>query len=296
MARILVSTPLLPEALAPLASHELIAGEPGSDAQSEALLVAPGQGVDAAAQERMPKLRAIAVAGAGTDAVDEAAATARGVALISAGEPLVETTAELAFGLILAASRLIRDCDAALRAGRWEGLRFMESSPAGAGEEPRVSFGRELHGTRLGLVGHGRIARAVVWIGAYWFCSWIVASVRLPRGSSCVLTTVPTDTPATRTSDCGASCCAFGNATSNRYPCGLNGIVPPNESHRNSNRPAHESANSTIVMTLNVEGGRVSIAQFTGSFGWNIGVVELALRPWVSTSARREARFDSYCL
>src|SRR5438132_737008 len=101
MARILVATPVLGGCLDPLAEHTLIEGEPGSDAQAQALICAPMQTVDAAAQTRMPHLGVIAVAGAGSDAVDHAAADSRGISVLTAGEALVETTADVAFGLIL---------------------------------------------------------------------------------------------------------------------------------------------------------------------------------------------------
>jgi glyoxylate reductase len=149
VARILITTTGPAEALAPLEGHELLAGAPGSDAAAEALLCAPTQPVDAAAMSAMHELRAIAVAGAGTDAVDVEAARARGIVLLTAGEALVETTADLAFALILAACRLTADAERTLRAGRWTGWRF---------DDVR---GRDVHGAALGLVGYGPIARAV---------------------------------------------------------------------------------------------------------------------------------------
>ena len=66
------------------------------------------------------------------------------------------------------------------------------------------------------IVFSRRIARASTWIGAYCLSSSIVAIVRLPCGSSDLATTVPTDTPAIRTSAWLASSCAFGNDASNR--------------------------------------------------------------------------------
>jgi len=149
VARVLIATPMIEEVLVALAGHELVPGEPGSDAEAEALLCAPTAPVPADAIERMPRLRAIAVAGAGTDAIDLDAAAARGVAVLSAGEALIETTADLAFSLILAASRVTGEAERLLRAGRWAGWGFLETS------------GRDVHGAALGLVGYGRIARAV---------------------------------------------------------------------------------------------------------------------------------------
>ena len=133
-----------------LDGHVLVAGEPGADAEAQALICGPMQPVDAAAIERMAKLRVISVAGAGSDAVDHAAAAARGIPVLTAGAALVETTADLAFALILSASRLLSDAEARLRAGEWEGWRFEERE-----------FGRDVHGATLGLVGFGAIGRAV---------------------------------------------------------------------------------------------------------------------------------------
>jgi glyoxylate reductase len=149
MARILVSVPFLRDSLAPLAGHELVEGAPGSDARADALVCSPIQPVDRAAQERMRMLRVIAVAGAGADAIDHAAAAERGVAVMTAGEGLVESTADLAFGLIIAACRLMHDAESTLRAGEWCGWGFLEA------------LGRDVHGARLGLVGYGAIGRAV---------------------------------------------------------------------------------------------------------------------------------------
>jgi lactate dehydrogenase-like 2-hydroxyacid dehydrogenase len=150
MARILIATPVLNGCLDALCDHTLVEGEPGSDAAAQALICGPMQSVDAAALERMPQLRVIAVAGAGSDAVDHAAAAARGILVLTSGEGLVQTTADIAFGLIIAASRLMHDSEARLRAGAWRGWRFVDED-----------LGRDVHGATLGLVGFGSIGRAV---------------------------------------------------------------------------------------------------------------------------------------
>lgn len=132
-----------------LATHDLRVGEPGSDTGAEGLLCTPIMPVDADALARMPMLRAISVAGAGTDAIDGEAAAGRGIAVLTAGEALVETTADAAFGLIIWASRLMSDTERALREGRWQGWRFDQT------------WGRDVHGATLGLLGFGAIGRAV---------------------------------------------------------------------------------------------------------------------------------------
>jgi glyoxylate reductase len=150
VARILISLPMLEGCLDPLAGHELVAGEPGTDAAADVLVCSPTQAVDAGVLERMPALRLIGVAGAGSDGVDHRGAAARGIPVLTAGEALVETTADLAFGLIIAASRLLHDAEELLRSGGWQGWGFVEGP-----------LGRDVHGASLGLVGYGAIARAV---------------------------------------------------------------------------------------------------------------------------------------
>jgi lactate dehydrogenase-like 2-hydroxyacid dehydrogenase len=149
MARILIATPIIGGAFASLADHELVEGPPGSDEGADALICAATQVVDLAALQRMPALRLIAVAGTGTDAIDLDAAAVRGITVVNAGDVLAEATADVAFGLIISASRLMHDWEAVLRAGKWQGSRFIEE------------FGQEVHGATLGLVGFGAIGRAV---------------------------------------------------------------------------------------------------------------------------------------
>jgi glyoxylate reductase len=85
----------------------------------------------------------------GCDNIDVAAANAHGVSVCNTPGVLDETTADLAFLLILAAARLSSDAEADLRAGRWRGW----------GIEDHLAT--DIHGKTLGLVGFGRIARAV---------------------------------------------------------------------------------------------------------------------------------------
>ncbi len=169
MARVLLSIPALDGCLDALAADELLEGPPGSDPLAEGLLCAPVMPVGADAIAAMPALRAIAVAGAGTDAIDLEAAQARGIEVLTAGEALVETTADLAFALILAAARMTAHTEAELRMGRWRGWGFMET------------FGRDVSGATLGLVGYGAIGRAVAR-RAGGFSMEVLHHARTPTG------------------------------------------------------------------------------------------------------------------
>lgn len=95
------------------------------------------------------RLRVVATVAVGYDNIDVAAAAAAGVAVCNTPGVLDETVADLAFALILAASRLTGDAATDLRAGRWPGWGVLQY------------LGRDVHGATLGLVGYGRIARAV---------------------------------------------------------------------------------------------------------------------------------------
>ena len=94
-------------------------------------------------------LRVVANVAVGYDNVDVGTATARGIAVCNTPGVLDETTADLAFLLILAASRLTSEAEADLRGGRWLGWGINQY------------LGRDVHGATLGVVGYGRIGQAV---------------------------------------------------------------------------------------------------------------------------------------
>jgi glyoxylate reductase len=100
------------------------------------------------------RLRVVATVAVGYDNVDVPAATAAGIAVCNTPGVLDETTADLAFLLVLAASRRATEAEADLRAGRWPGWGINQY------------LGRDVHGATLGLVGYGRIGRAVGRRGA----------------------------------------------------------------------------------------------------------------------------------
>ena len=94
-------------------------------------------------------LRVIANIAVGYDNVDVAYAQSRGIVVTNTPDVLTQAVAEFTWGLILAVSRRIAEGDRLVRAGRWTGwaLDFM--------------LGMELYGKQLGIVGLGRIGRAV---------------------------------------------------------------------------------------------------------------------------------------
>jgi glyoxylate reductase len=95
------------------------------------------------------RLRVVGNIGVGYDNIDVVAATARGIAVCNTPGVLDETTADLAFLLLLAASRRSSDAEAALRNGEWSGFRI------------DAFLGVDVHGATLGIVGLGRIGEAM---------------------------------------------------------------------------------------------------------------------------------------
>lgn len=118
-------------------------------AQAEGLLCLLTDRIDAALLDACPQLRAISNLAVGCDNVDIAAAARRGIAVGYTPDVLTETTADLTFALLLAVARRLPEGMAAVASGEW--LTW----------EPGWMLGRDVHGTTLGIVGMGRIGRAV---------------------------------------------------------------------------------------------------------------------------------------
>lgn len=97
--------------------------------------------------EALPRLEIIAGFGIGVDRIDLAAAQARGIRVTNTPDVLTGDTADIALALMLAAERRIAEGDRFVRAGRWL-----------SGNLP---FGRSLNRRRLGILGLGRIGRAI---------------------------------------------------------------------------------------------------------------------------------------
>jgi glyoxylate reductase len=96
-----------------------------------------------------PRLRIVANHAVGFDNIDLAACTRRGVLVTNTPDVLTEATADLAWALILACVRRVAEGDRFLRA----------RTPWVWG--PQMMLGHDLYGKTLGIVGCGRIGRAV---------------------------------------------------------------------------------------------------------------------------------------
>lgn len=97
--------------------------------------------------EQLPALQLVSVMGVGYDGVDVAAAKARGVMVTHTPDVLNDEVADTTLGLMLSASRQLPAADRYVRAGKWL--------------EGPMPLQRKMSGARLGLVGMGRIAKAI---------------------------------------------------------------------------------------------------------------------------------------
>jgi glyoxylate reductase len=113
-------------------------------------LVVVGEAVDDRVLDLFPRLSLVANYGVGYDAIDVEACRAHGVAVTNTPGVLDAATADLTMALILASRRRLVEGDAFVRAGRW-----------GSDWVATELLGQEVSGATLGIVGLGRIGRAV---------------------------------------------------------------------------------------------------------------------------------------
>jgi glyoxylate reductase len=133
----LEESPLSPEEL-----REKVRGKAG-------LICVLTDRIDDALLDAGADLRIVANIAVGYDNIDVRAAAQRGVVVTNTPDVLTEATAELTWALILTAARRIGEGERLIRRGAWKGwaIDFM--------------LGTELRGKQLGIIGRGRIGRAV---------------------------------------------------------------------------------------------------------------------------------------
>ena len=120
----------------------------------------------------LPALRVIANFGVGHDAIDVAAATARGITVTNTPEVLNDDVADLAVGMWIALNRGFERGMAAVRGGDW------------ARGEP-IPLGRKASGRAVGILGLGRIGREIADRLAAFRCPvhyWSRSAKEAPAG------------------------------------------------------------------------------------------------------------------
>lgn len=117
----------------------------------DALLCSLNERIDTEVMEKAgPKLKVISTLSTGHDHIDIVEAKKRGISVTFTGEVLSEATADLTFALILAISRKVVLADNYIRQKKWK-----------VGWSPDLFLGSNVYGKTLGLLGAGRIGRAV---------------------------------------------------------------------------------------------------------------------------------------
>ncbi len=96
---------------------------------------------------QLPNAKVVSVFGVGYDGVDVPAAIEHGIPVTHTPDVLTDDVADLAMGLVLSIGRAIPQADQFVRAGRW---------PSGP-----MALGRKVSGARIGIVGLGRIGKAI---------------------------------------------------------------------------------------------------------------------------------------
>jgi len=168
MKKVLVARAVFPEVIERLGRYFDVVHNQADEVWTQARLIERMQGrmgafvtgteaIDATLLDACPQLRAVCSMAVGHNNIDLAACTARRVLVSNAPDVLTETTADFGFALMMAAARRIAESEHYLRAGRW--TRWGHDMFAGA----------DVHGATLGILGMGRIGRAIARRGALGF-------------------------------------------------------------------------------------------------------------------------------
>lgn len=129
-----------------LSRAELIAGMAGQDG----LLCTLMDGIDGELLNTNPNLKIVANYAVGYNNIDVAAATARKIPVSNTPGVLTASTADMAWALMFAIGRRVVEGDQLVRSRQWQGWG------------PMQLLGQDITGATLGLIGLGRIGKAMV--------------------------------------------------------------------------------------------------------------------------------------
>ncbi|MGD9578588.1 MAG: 2-hydroxyacid dehydrogenase [Syntrophorhabdus sp.] len=130
----------------PLKGDELIRHASTADG----IICLPGDIIDKTFLNAASHLKVVSTSSVGYEHIDIQEATKRGIYIGYTPGILTDATADLAFTLLLSMARKISQCDQFLRAGKWKAIG-----------SPLHLFGTSAWGTTLGIIGIGRIGKAM---------------------------------------------------------------------------------------------------------------------------------------
>ena len=125
--------------------------------------------IDAALLDACPTVKAVCNVGVGYNNVDVEACTSRGVLVTNTPDVLTETTADFGFALMMATARRIGESERFVRRGDWTKTGIFD-----------MFAGSDVHGATLGILGMGRIGRAVARRGSLGFGMRVIYHNRSP--------------------------------------------------------------------------------------------------------------------
>lgn len=134
----------------------------------DAVITGGHTGIARAMLEQLPNAKVVAVNGVGTDAVDLAYCRSRCLPVTATLGALTEDVADLAIGLLIAACRNLCAGDRFVRDGQWE----LHPQPSA------IPLARRFSGMRVGIVGMGRVGRAVATRAAAFGCAIAYTDLR----------------------------------------------------------------------------------------------------------------------
>lgn len=166
--RVLVARRVFDSVVQRLGAHFEVETNDDDTVWSKAELIARLQGksgafitgserIDAEVLDACPQLKAVCNMAVGYNNIDLAACTARGVLASNTPDVLTETTADFGFALMMATARRMAESEHFLRRGEWSKWAYDMFS------------GADVHGATLGILGMGRIGRAIARRGHLGF-------------------------------------------------------------------------------------------------------------------------------
>jgi glyoxylate reductase len=118
-------------------------------ADKQGLICVISEVVDQELLDRCPGLRVVSNVAVGYNNINVAACTRRGIVVTNTPDVLTDTTADFAWTLLMATARRLAEADRYVRAGGFKQWEYM------------LLLGSDIHGKTLGVVGFGRIGRAM---------------------------------------------------------------------------------------------------------------------------------------